>query len=620
MTRVEWSALSGDEAETVLSNLLYNSDERALRIRPSQGDYGIDVIVPAAADRRKWDVYQIKKFAQNLSANQKGQIEKSFRRVLVALVRRGVPLNDWYLVTPLDPTLHNLLDWFNQVPEEAIETLANDEDLKLSDIDLGQMRAWLEAPGRVIAWKGLSFCENLVADYPYVVDYYLHGGETRIRDAVAELSRLLGVDMAVRAGERAVTAKPKDGTAALLEPGEIRQHLERLDRVLDTDPHFRYGYSLDLHRPDLQPEPRLVAATQESISGGRWLTFKIYQRSAQSLDERPIPLELTFNFENSPDDREAFDVWQKYGKPLEVKASLKAGLPGGLHRVTDAGRIRLSPAEGQETGFRNRLRILDPAGAVVAEIGFAMSSTTGLDGTGTWAQGLDDSGTLAMESLIDVTAMSCRLNFTIEPLGGREASKVLGAVTFASRLASPNVIQIAGEYGPFFDFTPIGLNEPLVDPALARFIFALATIQTAIPTPIVIPDVAAVDSDELGVIRRAAALIGGHTMVGTWKPFTIEKHAEIELEPGGHYHFAVIEPLLVSLNGRDLVLGCVEKKTLSALVDSVNGDRVRLVPHRNDVAHFDFLPEMPSAPAGKEAVRYRPAVDPGEPSGHDQPA
>ena len=103
MARAEWSALSGDEVETVLSNLLYNSDERAVRVRPSQGDYGIDVIVPAAADPQKWDVYQIKKFAQKLDTNQKGQIEKSFRRVLVALVRRGVPLNDWYLVTPSTP-------------------------------------------------------------------------------------------------------------------------------------------------------------------------------------------------------------------------------------------------------------------------------------------------------------------------------------------------------------------------------------------------------------------------------------------------------------------------------------------------------------------------------------
>ena len=63
------------------------------------------MIVPANADPEKWDVYQVKKFALNLDASQKNQIEASFRRVLVALVRRDVPLNDWYLVTPLDPDM-----------------------------------------------------------------------------------------------------------------------------------------------------------------------------------------------------------------------------------------------------------------------------------------------------------------------------------------------------------------------------------------------------------------------------------------------------------------------------------------------------------------------------------
>ena len=28
----------------------------------------------------------------------------------------------------------------------------------------------------MIGWKGLDFCEGFAADYPYVVDYYLHGG------------------------------------------------------------------------------------------------------------------------------------------------------------------------------------------------------------------------------------------------------------------------------------------------------------------------------------------------------------------------------------------------------------------------------------------------------------
>lgn len=173
MTRVEWLALGGDEVETLLANLIYNHDGRAVRIRPSQGDYGIDIVIPAAADATKWDVYQVKKYAQNLTPGQKTKIVESFGRALVGMLRRNVPLNDWYLVLPLDPTLENYLDWLQEVPELAIEKLQKDKKLdpQLTDDEVEQIRTWLAVPGRVIGWKGLPFCESLLADYPYVVDY-----------------------------------------------------------------------------------------------------------------------------------------------------------------------------------------------------------------------------------------------------------------------------------------------------------------------------------------------------------------------------------------------------------------------------------------------------------------
>ena len=36
---------------------------------------------------------------------KKLQIVDSFARALVGMLRRGVPINDWYLVLPLDSTL-----------------------------------------------------------------------------------------------------------------------------------------------------------------------------------------------------------------------------------------------------------------------------------------------------------------------------------------------------------------------------------------------------------------------------------------------------------------------------------------------------------------------------------
>jgi hypothetical protein len=606
MTRVEWSALSGDDVEAVLSNLIYNRHSRALRIRPSQGDYGIDVIVPTETTPETWDVYQIKKFALNLTTGQKTQIKDSFKRILLALVRRDVPLNNWYLVTPLDPTLENLLDWFKQMPEEAIAELTADPKVALTDEEKATIRAWRNDPLRVIGWKGLNFCENLAADFPYVIDYYIHGGRERLRGATAEIAALLQRDHTLPM----VTAERASGSsAALLEPGEVREHLARLHDVLDTDPHYRYAVSIDVHRPQLHPDPDLVAAVQESLRGDSWLTIKIYQRSPQSLDERPIPLSLNFDFSTSPTELESFRLWRRYGRPVELTGSFKTDLPGGLGRGATQARIQLAPTAAQMNRHRTRFRILDPEGEVLGELGFSMASTRGIDGTGAWSQGTDDSGLLSTEGFLDTTSADHRINFAFTALADHEASKATAAVTFASHLCRPNLLQIAGEYGPFHNLGPLPHDEPLLPPTVARIVQALATIQTRTMTPVLIPDFAALSEDDLKAIRRAAALIGGRTVVGTWSNMTIETAGHIGLDLQGHYQLAVTEPLVVSLNGVDLVLGSTDHKVLSARVESVEPGRTRIVPHLNDTIHSDFVPEAATSPTGRLPVRFRPSIN-----------
>jgi hypothetical protein len=56
VSRVEWTELGGDEAETVLANLLYSEHPLATRMRPSRGDFGIDVVAPAAGAPEVLDV------------------------------------------------------------------------------------------------------------------------------------------------------------------------------------------------------------------------------------------------------------------------------------------------------------------------------------------------------------------------------------------------------------------------------------------------------------------------------------------------------------------------------------------------------------------------------------
>jgi hypothetical protein len=612
MSRVPWPVLGGGEVETLLSNLIYNWNGKSLRIRPSKGDYGIDVTIPAPAKPDQWDVYQIKKFAQNLTANQKGQVEKSFGRALVGMLRKHVPLADWYLVMPLDPTLENLQEWFDGMPAEAIEALKANAELALTEDELGRIEAWRTAPERVIAWRGLDFCEKLAADYRFVVDYYLEGGSGRIKDAVAELAKLIKRDDQLRDADPGDEGELVDGDrgSALLEPGEMEDHLGRLGRVLNTDPHFRYGFGVSPTRPDLRPEEGIIAATQQEIPGDLWLTFKIYQRSAQSIDERPIPIELKFEFEEDSDEHQAFKDWIKYGKPAEAPATFKADLPGGLDRGSMSGRVSLPPQNESEAPYRLRFRVISPERSPLAEMSFLMRSTRGLDKTGGWIYGADDSGSIEVSMLIDGQVMGGSIKFTVAPIAGSVAARIAPALAFASEVVAPNVLQIAGELGPYEDFSPLPREEPLVEPAVERIVQALAVVQSRISDPVLVPEFHGNEYAVWQDIRRAASLIEGKTVVRTWTDYTFRKNADADMPVGSHWQMILGERLRLRSTTGEAELGLVEQHVGSVKIDSATGDQVRCVPFLDDTVHMIMVPSLPADTPQEFVVRCRRLPDP----------
>ncbi len=87
--------------------LLCRENPSAVRVRPSRGDGGIDVLAPARSGAGV-AAYQVKSFSSNLTAGQKAQAERSFRRVLDYAKGRGLQVTEWYLTLPLDPANENL--------------------------------------------------------------------------------------------------------------------------------------------------------------------------------------------------------------------------------------------------------------------------------------------------------------------------------------------------------------------------------------------------------------------------------------------------------------------------------------------------------------------------------
>lgn len=599
MARIEWAALGGDEVETVVSMLMFNEYPRANRIRPSRGDFGIDVIVPHAGDKSFADVHQIKKFATNLESSQKSQIEESFQRVLVGLVRKGVPLADWYLVMPLDPTIDNLLVWFAQMPDVVIARMFSNEKLALTDGEKVTIRAWRETPGRTIEWRGLTYCESLASKHWFVADYYLHGGSERIKSAVAEVGKILQRDVRL----------PDAGapSASILEPGDLNEHLHRLGRVLDGDPHFRYGFSVDPAAPLLHDAPGLIAATQMTVPDGMCITFRIFERFDEALNERPVPISLEFLFEPGSAEQQAFEDWRKYGKPMTLPVNMDADLPGGLGGVFSNATASILPVGGAAV-FENRYRIVDPEGVHLAEMRFTLTSSTGLDGKGAWVQGKDPSGIVSIEGHLDGEDQSGQLVFTASDPSGCEAVEAARAVGFLENLSAPNRLQVAAKHGPFSDFEECPKGESLMPLFVTRYVAALAVLQAQTASLIVVPALEAETRGAAQTVLRAASILAGNTRVGTWEPFELDIDEGVSIETGMHYELAVIEPLTAVIGESMVNLGAVQNVLLSAKVTDLGDGRLRAEPHLNNTAHQAFAPTEQDSPPDRKQVRFRPAV------------
>jgi hypothetical protein len=142
--------------------LLCNRYPNAVRVRPSQGDGGIDVFVPGPAGfGPERAVYQVKRFNENLTSGQKRKIKRSYQRVVETSQKEGWRITEWHLVMPLDLTNPNL-GWLDDI---------------IADADFP------------CETNGLVFCDTLAASYPKVIDYYLRDGKDRLQ---AEMNNVIG--------------------------------------------------------------------------------------------------------------------------------------------------------------------------------------------------------------------------------------------------------------------------------------------------------------------------------------------------------------------------------------------------------------------------------------------
>ena len=570
MARVEWTRIEPGDIEQVVAILLCRENPAAVRVRPSRGDGGIDILVPLDGTATV-AVYQVKSFTANLTRGQKAQAERSFRRLMDYAAVRGLRVAEWYLTLPVNPTNENL-EW---------------------------LEGFTAGHGLLAQWRGLDFLEGLAADYPSVIDYYLRDGRGRLQAALESLTTVLRTTM--RTGPAQAGAGGPEGA---LEPAEAMRTLAALHAVLNEhDPHFAYDYSVDTACPEFADQPGLVAAVQEG-DGKRWVTIKVLARCAESLAERPVPLSIWITVDPGSDLQRDIESFDKYGTPFTAPAGTtdaEIALPGGLGGTVTGGSVRIeAPAGPPEAEYDIRLQITDRSGEVIAETLMHMQPpTTGPSGTGKRGYGTEQHGAFSFEMLADFEAQTVGCTVHLGDLAGKPPGLVLPGVRLVREFRHPNGLRFAAPYDPVThrsDPLPEGADSIEGIGVIADLIEALAVLQDHTTVQIAVPDFAKLTLLQARAILHAADLIRGAVVTVPWEGISLHVHPGTAT-PGDIFQALVYRELKLVVGGAEASLGYEQIHLPAARVDP------------GSVTRHDDHDDIKIVPVGESpaVIRYRAA-------------
>lgn len=299
MTAIPWTVVDPDTIERMVAVGLCRRYPHARRIRPSQGDGGLDVLVPTGQPSFHAENYQVKKFADGLNDSRKNQIKKSLKTAIATHQdsTSRYTISKWYLTLPMD--------------------LTREQETWLADL-----AAELEAPFPVEIF-GLTEIEDLLLESPNIREYYLGDGMERVREILNQMSSLTGLHN--------LTTDP-----TRIEPGDAVNTLADLHNHINAaDPHFSYDYQVTTDLPVINPQNGLVASVIARTSPeAPHVTWHVSTKYDTAREDRPIPGSYNVYPERmTPEQREAWERWRDYGTPLtldgDVVDKFTVDLPGG---------------------------------------------------------------------------------------------------------------------------------------------------------------------------------------------------------------------------------------------------------------------------------------------------
>lgn len=288
-TRIPWERQAGEDVEHVVAIYICRLFPNAVHIRPSQGDHGIDVLVNN--EDQSISVYQVKRFAQNLSAKQKQSIVKSWETLQNYIAEEEIEVREWHLVMPLDPTNENLT-W---------------------------MKGFTSKSSAKIHWDGLSKIEGWTAQMPEVSDYYFENGNKRFEEFCTLLMK---------------AAQLPDFTSI----DQFKKQLGALQGVLE-DKNPNYSYSIHLYSKyeygelKLIVRPGIVMTTIEELPDGTTLVIDIIEKHKGAGALAPMTAQVTFAPADESEKKKIED-FLAFGTPFEsIEASIEG--PSGIFLLHD---------------------------------------------------------------------------------------------------------------------------------------------------------------------------------------------------------------------------------------------------------------------------------------------
>ncbi|MDF3283239.1 hypothetical protein QNM97_10295 [Gordonia sp. L191] len=558
MARVEWTRQSGEDVEAVVAMLLCTEYPNAWRLRPGRGDGGVDVFVPLSDDRVLRDVYQVKKFASNLTNSQKRKIRASFEELLKTAEAEQWEISSWSLVLPLDPTPANEA-WFDEMT---------------ADVDF---------PCR---WVGLNRLDLFAAQNPMVIDYYLRDGKDRLQHQTDLL-----------AGVIARRADRTPGEA--LQPMDVRSDLMTIYKAINAyDPHYRYELSMTESPPDRYEANRAgIVALASYGSPDGWLLISIFARSLAALEERPITGEYSVKIDEGSDLDTEYRRYHEFGTPVSLPrgtVNVRLSLPGGLGVIDSDDNVELSispseTAREEHTETELVVAVLSPDESTLAELEVRLVEHTRGPAGGTRTVWEDPSEFVRLEILAsEYPNLTVNMRMTTDPAGRRPAD-IVDSLEFIANLHDPNTLGVSTAYGPrqfsAMSTSASGRERDISVVRLAKVARALVTIQQHTTKRILFPS--SYTGDQALEMIDVAKLLSGEAISFTWPEIRVdlEPDQDFPFQVGDEAMFRVVQALEISLDSGRLEVG-KRMAILQGRVTELTATQLVAVPTGEDRAQM----------------------------------